>query len=111
MTPEEKAERRQFLRIPVAAKVKFRDGGREEVWFTEDLGEGGLFLKTDRPPFVGTQLDLEISIPHVDELVQARGEVMWRHEGRGCGVRFIRCTHKMRNLLREYLEKTSPEKP
>ncbi len=100
------AERREFLRIPVAARVKFRDGDREEVWFSEDISEGGLFLKADNPPFTGTLLDLEISLPYVDELVEVRGEVVWRHEGRGCGVRFVKCTAKMRDFLRLYLERS-----
>ncbi len=98
-------ERRKNLRIPVAARVKFREGEREEVWFTQDLSEGGLFLKAERPPFVGTLLDLEISLPDVPNLVRARGDVVWRQEGIGCGVRFMRITQENRKTLREYIEK------
>jgi len=97
-------ERRKHLRVPIAARVKFREGDREEVWFTEDLGEGGLFLRTDKPPFVGTLLDLEISLPNIPELIRVRGDVSWRQEGRGCGVRFIRVTAAMRKMLRTFIE-------
>jgi uncharacterized protein (TIGR02266 family) len=97
-------DRREFFRIPVTTKVKFKDGDREEVLFTEDLSEGGLFLKSMNPPFVGTVLDLEISIPNVDQLIQLKGEVAWRLEGKGCGVRFVRVTQAQRKLIKGFLE-------
>jgi type IV pilus assembly protein PilZ len=97
-------ERRKTLRVPVAARVKYKDGSREEVWFTEDISEGGLFLKAEQPPFVGTILDLEISLPNVPELVRIRGDVTWRHEGQGCGVRFLRVTAQMKKTLRTFID-------
>lgn len=84
--------------------MKFKDGGREEVWFTEDISEGGLFLKVEKPPFVGMVLDLEISLPNTENLVRIRGDVTWRHEGRGCGVRFLRVTAEMKKILRSFIE-------
>ena len=102
--PDQHTERRKSLRVPVAARVKFKEGHREEVWFTEDLGEGGLFLKTDKPPFVGTTLELEISLPNLDELVRVKADVVWRYEGKGCGVRFVRLTAAQRAVLRSFIE-------
>jgi type IV pilus assembly protein PilZ len=102
-------DRRESPRIPTAARVKFRDGDREEVWFTEDLSMGGLFLKTKTPPFVGTEIDLEISLPNADGLVQLRGEIVWRHEGHGCGVRFIRTTQKIRDTIQAFLATATTE--
>ncbi|MFH1017406.1 MAG: PilZ domain-containing protein [Pseudomonadota bacterium] len=96
-------ERRKTPRIPVSARVTFKEGGREEVWFTEDLSLGGLFLKVDRPPFIGTVLDLEIALSGVAELVKARGEIVWRHEGRGCGLRFTRLTAQNKKLIETFL--------
>ena len=98
------SERREFLRIPVTTKVKFKDAGREEILFTDDLSEGGLFLKTENPPFKGTILELEISIPNVDKLIQLKGEVAWRQEGRGCGVRFVRITQAQKKLIKNFVE-------
>ncbi|MEZ4704166.1 MAG: PilZ domain-containing protein [Bdellovibrionota bacterium] len=96
-------ERRQHPRIPVTVKVTYVENGRNEVFFSEDLSEGGLFLKSDNPPFVGTVLDLQISIPNVDQLLEIKGDVMWRLEGRGCGVRFFKVTAEKRKLIRNYL--------
>jgi uncharacterized protein (TIGR02266 family) len=100
-------EKREFLRIPVTTKVKFKDGDREEVLFTDDLSEGGLFLKSANPPFKGTVLELEISIPNVDKLVILKGEVAWRLEGKGCGVRFLRITQAQKKLIKSFVENRS----
>lgn len=97
-------ERRKSLRVPVAARVKFKNPPQEEVWFTEDIAEGGLFLKTEKPPFVGTTLDLEISLPDSPELIRTKGDVVWRYEGKGCGIRFVRLTAEQRKILRTFIE-------
>jgi len=99
-----KDERREFLRIPVTTRVKFKDGDREEILFTDDLSEGGLFLKSENPPFKGTVLDLEISIPNVDKLVVLKGEVAWRLEGKGCGVKFLRVTQAQKKMIKSFIE-------
>ena len=99
------AERRKDLRIPVAARVIFREGSREEVWFTDNISEGGLYLKAEKPPFAGTMVNLEISVPNSDDLIKVKGEVMWRHEGRGCGVRFLRTTAQVRKTIQSFIEK------
>ncbi len=100
-------ERREFLRIPVTTRVKFKDGDREEILFTDDLSEGGLFLKSANPPFKGTVLDLEISIPNVDKLIVLKGEVAWRLEGKGCGVKFMRITQAQKKLITGFIENRS----
>lgn len=101
-------DRREFLRIPVTTKVTFKDGDRQEVLFTDDLSEGGLFLKSEKPPFVGTTLELEISIPNVEKLIMLKGEVVWRLEGKGCGVRFKRVTQAQRKMIKSFVDSNKP---
>jgi type IV pilus assembly protein PilZ len=101
-------ERREFLRIPITTKVKFKDGDREEVLFTDDLSEGGLFLKSENPPFKGTVLELEISIPNNDKLISLKGEVAWRLEGKGCGVRFLRITQAQKKMIKAFVDSGKP---
>lgn len=103
-------ERRKSLRVPVAARVKFKNPSQEEVWFTEDIAEGGLFLKVEHPPFVGTTLDLEISLPNTEKLISVKGDVVWRHEGKGCGIRFVRLTAEQRKNLKLFIE-SAEERP
>jgi hypothetical protein len=100
-------ERREYSRIPVTTRVKFKDGDREEILFTDDLSEGGLFLKSANPPFKGTILDLEISVPNVDKLIILTGEVAWRLEGKGCGVKFLRITQAQKKMIKGFIENRS----
>ncbi len=109
MTQERQDERREFLRIPVTTRVKFKDGNREEILFTDDLSEGGLFLKSETPPFKGTVLELEISVPNIDKLIKLKGEVAWRLEGKGCGVKFLRITQAQRKLIKSFIQGLSEE--
>lgn len=104
-------ERREFLRIPLTTKVKFKDGDREEVLFTDDLSEGGLFLKSENPPFVGTVLQLEVSIPNIDKLISLKGEVAWRLEGKGCGVRFLKVTLAQKKMIKSFVSQSQTESP
>lgn len=98
-------ERREHSRIPVTTKVRRKGGDQEEVLFTDDLSEGGIFLKSETPPFVGTIVELEISIPNNDKLIEVKGEVAWRLEGKGCGVRFMRITQAQRKMIRDFIAK------
>jgi len=97
-------DRRETERLPISARVVHKDGNQEEIYFSDDLSLGGLFLKTERPPVIGTTFNLEIAVPGISDLIKAKGEVMWRHEGRGCGVRFIRMTAQNKKILKNYLD-------
>lgn len=97
-------ERRKHLRAPIAARVRSKEGDQEEIWFTQDISEGGLFLKTEKPPYVGMILNLEISLPDTEDLLRLKSEVIWRHEGKGCGVRFLRVTAAQRKILKLFTE-------
>lgn len=98
-------ERREHSRIPVTTKVRFKEGNHEEVFFTDDLSEGGIFIRAEKPPFVGTKVDLQISLPNIDELVEVKGEVVWRLEGNGCGIRFLKITQAQRKNIREFIHR------
>jgi uncharacterized protein (TIGR02266 family) len=104
MKKQVEQERRKSLRVPVAARVKLKGQPQEEVWFTEDIAEGGLFLKTQSPPFMGSVLELEISLPEPAGLLRVKGDVVWRQEGKGCGIRFLRITAEQKKALRSFIE-------
>lgn len=100
--------RRSFFRAPLFAKVKFKDGNKEEVYTTDDLSEGGLSLKIENPPFKGTVLVLELTIPNTDKPMMVSGTVAWRVPGKGCGVRFLRISDEHRELIRAYVDSKKP---
>ena len=96
-------EKRESLRIPITTKVVFTKEGLDGVYFTKNVSSGGFQLEMDEPPFVGTILKAQISLPDVEELVEAKCEVIWRQEGLGCGVKFKQITKANKELLEKFI--------
>ena len=96
-------ENRKFIRLqsavslrckPVVKKGRF---GRPKATHCQvkDIGGGGLRVVVDSEMRIGDLLNLEISIPHLSEAIEAVGEVVWfsktrskDHEIREAGLRF-----------------------
>ena len=113
--------RRSSPRIPLAVSVAYwvQDQKREEAYVVEavNVGEGGIFLKTDLPLGLGTEVQLEFSIPGSGEKLQMVGKIVWSKEeivGEekrvvGKGIRFTECDDLTREQLAEYMERASQE--
>jgi uncharacterized protein (TIGR02266 family) len=112
-------ERRHSSRVPFAIKVAYwvNDQKREEAYIVEavNISEGGIFLKTDLPLGIGTDVHLELSIPGSPEPLRLRGQVVWSGEeiageGKrviGKGIQFNQCDDLSREKLTEFIERTA----
>lgn len=73
----ETPERRQHERAPLAFPIRLRIGDINQ--FTEehssDLSAGGIFVKMNYPPPVGTKVELEFHLDSVQKTIKAQGEV------------------------------------
>lgn len=49
----------------------------EQEGLTSDLGLGGVFVETDRPPDVGTRIRLRVSSPTAWDPLVLRAQVRW----------------------------------
>jgi uncharacterized protein (TIGR02266 family) len=84
---------RVFERAPVAIEVEYRTAGAFLVAYSSNLSKGGIFLETDRPSAIGTQLMLRFNIPGAGT-IEVVGSVAWVRptnlEGKppGMGVEF-----------------------
>lgn len=61
--------------------------------FTTNINEGGLFIETDAPSAIGTQVQLQFQLPGTDEPLKVGGRVIWTSPGApgevpGMGVEF-----------------------
>jgi uncharacterized protein (TIGR02266 family) len=80
-------------RIPLFLEVEYRTAGAFLVAYTSNLSKGGLFIDTERPLSVGTELLLRFTIPECGQ-IEVRGVVAWVRpvamEGKspGMGVEF-----------------------
>ncbi|MFC2172526.1 PilZ domain-containing protein [Acidobacteriota bacterium] len=102
-------EKRLYPRIPICAQVRIR--GLEEEFryhYTRDLSANGVFLISEEPLPVGTELEIDISIPFIKDLIVVTGQVVriddykeketCRHL-KGFAVNFVRITDKDREFL------------
>lgn len=94
--PEEAApepEHRSSQRVAVSVDIHLASDSHFFSGLSGDISEGGLFLSTYRPLPIGSEVDLEFSLPGSEETLHARGEVRWLrehsvHEPRGVGIAF-----------------------
>lgn len=63
-------------RIPLSLEVLYRTAGAFLVSYTSNLSKGGLFIETDRPLAVGTDLLLRFTIPEHGP-IEVTGVVAW----------------------------------
>ncbi len=89
---EEKGTPSEEMRThPRKASFIAADCSTTDVCFThfiQDISNGGVFIETDGPFYVGQELKLNFSLPEVEIPIFIGGEVV-RVNSRGIGVKFI----------------------
>jgi uncharacterized protein (TIGR02266 family) len=99
---------RNYPRSRLAAKVRYLTADREHLdSVTCEIGGGGVFIETHRPPKLGTTLELELVLPDdPTSPINARGNVAWirpREEHYaffpGMGVQFTEISEEGRARL------------
>lgn len=70
------ADRRRHRRYDASISVDFSDGDNFLFAYIENISEMGIFIRTEDPLPVGTELSLRFG-PNGDEPLELEGEVMW----------------------------------
>lgn len=84
-TPQGAGQRRRALRVRTHLKLLVTTAVAQELLHTHDLGEGGMFVRTQRPSPPGTPLQLELQ-DRAGRSVELEGTVAWvRTEPDGLG--------------------------
>ncbi len=84
--------KRSALRLPVAIEIAYK---HEKGWvreFVEDIGTGGVFVKTDRPLQKGSVIDCKLKLPGSFRALKLPARVAWQSTDRiprGMGLEFI----------------------
>jgi tetratricopeptide (TPR) repeat protein len=89
------------IRAPKSMWVGWRSAGQTSTARAENMGLGGLFLRTENPARHGSMLELVFELPTGD--VRARAIVRRSMPGRGMGVQFIEMRPEDRARLNRYL--------
>lgn len=102
------AERRSYTRVPLTIAVDYASGDTFLFSSIRNISEMGIFIRSDNPLPIGTQLKLRFALPS-SAAMHLAGEVVWinplRDDGEdlnpGMGVRFLELTPEGRERLVE----------
>jgi Tfp pilus assembly protein PilZ len=114
MTVSAKDERRSEQRIATAAMIEVRLGARDalKTLWMRDISKRGLFIATDDPPALGTEIDIALSVETAGAL-ELRGLVVHvrrasEHDAvvspSGVGVQLIDLPPEVEQRLRAYVD-------
>jgi uncharacterized protein (TIGR02266 family) len=115
MTPPTGDERRRWPRIAVGLRIQMRMARPDDLfrsYHLRDVSLGGMFVKTDSPRPLGTDVEVRVEFVRggafvargkVVRVVRAR-EVPDRSQPTGIGIEFTQMTDESRRLLEELLE-------
>jgi hypothetical protein len=102
--------RRKQIRTPYVTSVKVERDGCEPMHLeTSNLGEGGMFLRSEEAFPVGAVLDLSFALSR-STAFKVKGEVLYAFgpgngpAGPGVGIRFIELDGQQQSLLTRHIE-------
>jgi type IV pilus assembly protein PilZ len=85
-------EHRQHPRAPIELEIAYQRMNSFFVDYTRNVSKGGMFVRTSRPPPVGTRFLFRLEIPGQAERLQLTGEVVHitpEGDEAGMGLRFV----------------------
>ncbi|MCP4204903.1 MAG: hypothetical protein GY769_23590 [bacterium] len=114
IAPHLRAWPQRAQRLMVTMQVRLGAVGLHRMAQTENLSETGVFIRTGDKVPVGSEIDLELSLPGGAEPIRAVGEVMRYQEAKdgevgGLGVAFTRLTTDAADRLNTYLDERLAE--
>lgn len=99
---------RKGRRMPASIVVTYRRDEDFTREFTEDISEGGTFIRTDRVLAVGTEVSCRLKPPGYLVGIKIDGRVAWtkeQGEPSGMGIEFIFTSDRQRKKVRELVQK------
>ncbi|MBN2360618.1 MAG: PilZ domain-containing protein [Deltaproteobacteria bacterium] len=85
----EGADRRQHARVPYGAWVTLKAGKSKSFCLARDLSLGGVFLRSQKPPPMGSKVQLVLVVEGEREPIKLKAHVVRQSEAEGgFAVRF-----------------------
>jgi len=99
-------QKREHVRIETDALVDYT--GSEILLFhkIENLGLGGMSMRTATPEELNTKVFITINFPDLNAVVEAEGVVVWTNheEPKDMGIKFLGLTESDKTILRKYIQ-------
>lgn len=115
---EKKSLRRKFRRAFVQIGVRYKaiTKNDETNQFHEgkvlNIGGEGMYIYTDKIFPVGTRLEIELKLEHINKPILINGVVLWvpdrelqPHSYPGIGIQFLKLGHSTQKTIVEYINK------
>ena len=108
---QRRAHERYEVTIPV-------DCTTQELFLSNhvcNISRGGLFIRSDRPLPLETEVSLILRLPEADLCIRAKGRVVWNydiargtaHVIPGSGIKFVGLSRGDRDAIEKYLERVA----
>ncbi|MDT8317569.1 MAG: response regulator [bacterium] len=104
---------REHIRVPIDSEVLFADDGKEYSSELHDVSEGGLFICTEKPLPMGTQLNIKFKLPGSPGMIEVEGTVVRVVEKKvehpvhvvpGNGIKFSRLSMEAKMDIIKYIK-------
>ena len=113
-------ERRAHPRVELRIDVNYGNVGLFHTNSILNISQGGLFIQTDSPLDLGTEIEVTFTLPGSTREIRATGLVVWRHAPThskisshtpGMGIKLKRIAAQDLALIREFVEKARGKAP
>ncbi len=105
------ADRRKDIRINFSG-LKFRSNSHgEELGYSQNISQNGIFIETKNPLANGKRFFLEFKLPYQPYPIKAYGEIIWKNTETekvlsfpGMGIKFVNITPFDQKRLKKFLD-------
>ncbi len=103
-------EKRVYKRACVRVEVTFKTGKQLITSYMKNVSRGGIFIKTDKPLPLNTEVELNFRLPNSYRLFKTKGLVVWvsppgGKKQPGIGVQFREMSEEDAAYLEKVIEK------
>lgn len=100
---------RTTVTLPTAVAITMSDGESAAPARTENLSEGGMFIRDTSTAQVGAVVEVEFALPNSPEPIRTMAEIRWVRPGeapgdeRGVGLKFLKIEDGDREKIRDFV--------
>jgi uncharacterized protein (TIGR02266 family) len=116
LTHKKASERRVVSRFPLKVEVTYQSEHNFYTGITNNLSSGGIFIATHQPARIGDRIEVTFTLPGLDQVCTASGEVRWVREYNpdqvdappGLGLRFGELEPAVRLCIERFVQHREP---
>jgi type IV pilus assembly protein PilZ len=109
-------EHRQDSRFDVHIRVDYASRNMFLSNYVTNLSNGGLFIQTDNPLPVQSEILVTLTLPKTHTVIRAKGRVAWTYDikkgtGRiipGMGIKLMDLSIENKSVIKNYIQGLSP---